>query len=61
MKTTLVRFLRLFAALIVGLGLASEALALNNAQFVSQSVPSIMAPGQSYAVSVTMQNTGDTT
>jgi RHS repeat-associated protein len=32
----------------------------DNAAFVSQSVPSPMAPGQSYAVSVTMQNTGGT-
>jgi len=34
---------------------------LDNAAFVSQSVPSTMVAGQSYAVSVTMQNTGSTT
>jgi RHS repeat-associated protein len=34
---------------------------LDNAALVSQSVPSTMAAGQSYAVSVTMQNTGSTT
>src|SRR5258708_26330246 len=34
---------------------------LNNAQFVSQSVPAAMIPGQSYPVSVTMTNTGNTT
>jgi alkylated DNA repair dioxygenase AlkB len=33
----------------------------NNAAFVSQSAPSLMVPGQSYPVSVTMQNTGTTT
>ncbi|MGH9365955.1 MAG: NBR1-Ig-like domain-containing protein, partial [Thermoanaerobaculia bacterium] len=35
--------------------------AVNAAQFVSQSVPASMVAGQSYAVSVTMQNTGTTT
>ena len=35
--------------------------AANNAAFVSQSVPTTMTPGQSYAISVTMQNTGNTT
>jgi RHS repeat-associated protein len=34
---------------------------IDNAKFVSQSVPGIMAQGQTYAVSVTMQNTGNTT
>ena len=34
---------------------------VDNAKFVAQSVPAIMALGQSYAVSVTMQNTGNTT
>ena len=34
---------------------------LDNAAFVSQSVPATMVAGQSYAVSVTMQNTGSTT
>jgi RHS repeat-associated protein len=33
---------------------------LNNAQFVTQSVPGTMTPGQSYPVSITLQNTGDT-
>jgi hypothetical protein len=32
----------------------------DNAAFVSQSVPSRMVPGQSYPVSVTMRNTGNT-
>ena len=35
--------------------------AANNAAFVSQNVPSGMLPGQTYAVSVTLQNTGTTT
>jgi hypothetical protein len=35
--------------------------ATDNAAFVTQSVPSSMTAGQSYAVSVTMQNTGTTT
>src|SRR5207253_2652947 len=34
---------------------------LNDASFVSQSVPSAMTPGQTYTVSVSMQNTGSTT
>jgi hypothetical protein len=34
---------------------------VNNAAFVSQTVPAAMVPGAMYAVSVTMQNTGDTT
>ncbi len=34
---------------------------VNNAQFVSQSVPATMTAGQSYAVSITFQNTGTTT
>jgi hypothetical protein len=33
----------------------------NNATFVSQTVPTSMTTGQSYSVSVTMQNTGTTT
>jgi RHS repeat-associated protein len=33
----------------------------NNAAFVSQNVPSTMTAGQSYTVSITMQNTGTTT
>ncbi len=33
----------------------------NNAAFVSQSVPTTMTAGQSYAVSITLQNTGGTT
>ena len=37
------------------------AVPVNNAQFVSQSVPTAMAAGQNYQVSVTMQNTGNTT
>ncbi|UGQ46084.1 FG-GAP-like repeat-containing protein [Massilia endophytica] len=39
----------------------SQAAPVNNASFVSQSVPSTMIAGQSYSVSVTMQNTGTTT
>src|SRR5437879_3068277 len=34
---------------------------LNDAGVVSRSVPTVMAPGQTYAVSVTMQNTGGST
>jgi hypothetical protein len=33
----------------------------NNAAFVSQSVPTVMNPGQSYSVLVRMRNTGTTT
>jgi len=33
----------------------------NNAQFVSQSVPASMTTGQSYSVSLTVKNTGNTT
>ena len=33
----------------------------NNAQFISQSVPTNMVPGQTYNVSVTMKNTGTST
>jgi RHS repeat-associated protein len=61
MKTTLIRFFKRLAAVALGLGLASQALAVNDAAFVSQNVPSVMVPGQLYSVSVTMQNTGDTT
>jgi alkylated DNA repair dioxygenase AlkB len=39
---------------------STGALATNNATFVSQSVPSIMAPGATYPVTVTMHNSGDT-
>ena len=35
--------------------------AANNAQFISQSIPSTMEPGQTYQVSVTFKNTGTTT
>jgi hypothetical protein len=35
--------------------------AANNAQFISQSVPSNMTPGAVYAVSVSLKNTGTTT
>jgi hypothetical protein len=38
--------------------LTFSASAADNAQFISQSVPSSMVGGQSYAVSVTMKNTG---
>jgi RHS repeat-associated protein len=50
------------AVLLLVLSLAAgAALGANNAAFVSQSVPTVMAPGQVYAVTVTMQNTGTTT
>lgn len=39
----------------------TEQLPVNNAQFVSQSVPAIMVPGQVYTVTVTMLNSGTTT
>ncbi|TFW09524.1 hypothetical protein E4K72_05625 [Oxalobacteraceae bacterium OM1] len=39
----------------------TTAAAVNNAQFVSQSVPTTMVPGQPYTVSVTYKNTGNTT
>lgn len=39
-------------------GAACAAPVSNNAQFVSQSVPTSMTAGQSYTVSVTMRNTG---
>jgi RHS repeat-associated protein len=42
-------------------GRAAKALALNDAQFVSQSVPASMAPGGAYNVAVTMKNTGSAT
>ena len=40
---------------------ATDAVATNNSAFVSQNVPATMALGQTYQISVTMQNTGDTT
>jgi RHS repeat-associated protein len=46
---------------LICLGAAATAQAANNAAFVSQSIPTIMTPGQTYSVSVTMQNTGTTT
>ena len=49
------------ATLVLFAAFASDASASNGAAFVSQSVPAVMAPGQVYPVSVTMQNTGDTT
>jgi RHS repeat-associated protein len=51
--------LRLLLTLAVALATAA-ANALNNAEFVSQDVPTIMQPGQTYPISVTMRNTGDT-
>ena len=50
------RFLLLAASLLV-----ATAHAANNSAFVSQNVPAVMVPGQVYAVSVTLQNTGTTT
>ena len=52
---------RAIASGLVCLAAAVSAQAANNAAFVSQSVPTVMTPGQIYAVSVTMQNTGTTT
>lgn len=47
---------------IVLLAFGCSALAADNAAFVSQTPPpSTTVPGQSYAVSITMQNTGDST
>lgn len=46
---------------IASLVAAGAVQAANNAAFVSQDVPALMVPGQVYAVSVTMQNTGTTT
>jgi len=40
--------------------LTYPALAANDAEFISQTVPSSMTVGQSYSVSVTMKNTGTT-
>jgi hypothetical protein len=40
---------------------AGAAVGANNAQFVSQDVPTGMLPGQVYSVTVTMKNTGTTT
>jgi RHS repeat-associated protein len=59
--TRLLALLANVAALILGLGAVIPAHGQNNAAFVSQTVPAIMTPGQNYAVSVTMQNTGTTT
>jgi RHS repeat-associated protein len=47
--------------LLAWVSLAFAAQAQNNSAFVSQSVPTVMVPGQVYAVSVTLQNTGATT
>ena len=48
----------IFAVLLLA---CQTAYAANNAQFISQSVPSAMDPGQTYSVSVTFKNTGTTT
>ena len=61
MTTKLIRFFKQLAVIALSLGASAEAFALNNSQFVSQSAPSVMTPGQTYPVTVTMQNTGDTT
>jgi len=45
-------------AFIFSLVFATKAFAANNAQFVSQNVPSSMIAGQTYSVSVVMKNTG---
>jgi RHS repeat-associated protein len=52
--------LRFLLGLALGL-CAGFVHAQNNAQFISQSVPATMTPGQTYAVSITMRNTGGTT
>src|SRR5471030_2882000 len=51
----------LVSLLLLLLVCAPQAHAADNAQFISQSVPTTMVPGQVYTVSVTMQNTGTTT
>jgi hypothetical protein len=48
----------IFAVLLLACQMSYAA---NNAQYISQSVPSAMEPGQTYAVSVTFKNTGTTT
>ena len=50
-----------FILILGNWGSIGQAADVNNAQFVSQSVPSAMIAGQSYSVSVTMQNNGTTT
>ena len=50
-----------FAAASTNLVIAANAIAVDQAQFVSQSVPSLMTPQNAYSVSVTMKNTGNTT
>ena len=47
-----------FAAL--GVAFVPAAFAVNDAQFVMQTVPTVMVPGQVYSVSVTLLNTGNT-
>lgn len=46
---------------ILGFTAPTKAMAADDAQFISQDVPSAMTPGQSYSVSITMKNTGTTT
>lgn len=57
------RSLFLFTGLLIALVFlgARPALAANNAAFVWQDVPTTLAAGQTRTVSITMQNTGDTT
>jgi hypothetical protein len=50
-----------FGAASTNLVIAANATAVDQAQFVSQSVPSSMTPQNAYSVSVTMKNTGNTT
>jgi hypothetical protein len=45
----------------VGVGACGSTPGVNNATFISQSVPSSMVAGNSYSVSVTMRNSGTTT
>jgi RHS repeat-associated protein len=51
------RFFSCLAALLLMLQ-AGQAYAVDNAQFVSQSVPSTMTAGETYSVSISMKNTG---
>ncbi len=58
MKNIFCVFLLLFLGVIF---FPVAVFALNNAQFISQTVPKDLVAGQRYNVSITMKNTGDTT
>jgi RHS repeat-associated protein len=61
MKATAWTVLRALLALVCACAFAGTADAANSSAFVSQNVPTGMLPGQTYAASVTMKNTGTTT